>query len=166
MTSRQQSLALVIGVVAIAAMGAASIRSGEFILYNHSPSIPVGLYTRTNRVLSRGAVVTVRAIDVAPDYVRAREFTGEGDRFIKRIAAMEGDVVCAEKHAIQINSRTVAHRAVRDSAGRALPTWSGCRVLTSDEVFLLGDTPDSFDGRYFGVVETSDIEGVWSRAGF
>lgn len=34
-------------------------------------------------------------------------------------------------------------------------------TLAVDEVFLMGDTPDSFDSRYFGPVNTADIEGVW-----
>ncbi|MBK8545755.1 MAG: S26 family signal peptidase [Caulobacteraceae bacterium] len=107
--------------------------------------------------------MTVRAQDVAPDYAAARNFTDRGDRFIKRIAAIDGDSVCVEDNDIRINDRTVAHRAVQDSEGRALPHWSGCRTLAADEVFLMGDTPDSFDGRYFGPVSIDHIEGVWRK---
>jgi type IV secretory pathway protease TraF len=45
--------------------------------------------------------------------------------------------------------------------GRVLPTWRGCRVLHDGEFFVIGDTPDSFDSRYFGVVRADQIEGVW-----
>jgi Signal peptidase, peptidase S26 len=46
----------------------------------------------------------------------------------------------------------------RDSRGRALHTWNGCRVLAAGEVFLM-DWPseDSFDGRYFGPLPASTI---------
>lgn len=116
---------------------------------------------RSSDEIARGALVTVRAQDVAPDYAAARNFTDRGDRFIKRVAANYGDRVCSDGDAIRINDRTVAHRAVLDSQGRALPHWSGCRTLSAEEVFLMGDTPDSFDSRYFGPVSAADIEGVW-----
>ncbi|MBY0565718.1 MAG: S26 family signal peptidase [Hyphomonadaceae bacterium] len=45
-------------------------------------------------------------------------------------------------------------------SGVTLPTWTGCRTLR-DEVFLLGDTPDSFDGRYWGPTSVELIEGAW-----
>ena len=48
-----------------------------------------------------------------------------------------------------------------DSGRRVLPSWSGCRVLEENELFLVGDTPDSFDSRYFGIVTVDEIEGVW-----
>lgn len=151
------------GAVAIAALAWASFREGDPILYNHSPSIPVGLYLRTNGPVERGAIVTVRAADVAPDYAALRGFDDPGDRFIKRIAATQGDVVCADNDVITVNARTVAHRAAIDRSGRALPRWKGCQELSADQLLLLGDTPDSFDGSYFGLVQRSDIEGVWRR---
>jgi type IV secretory pathway protease TraF len=47
---------------------------------------------------------------------------------------------------------------VRDSAHRSLPVWQGCKRLSADQVFLLNATvPDSFDGRYFGVLSASTI---------
>jgi conjugative transfer signal peptidase TraF len=150
-----------IGAAAIALLAVASVNGRDWLLYNHTPSVPPGWYMRSADVIALGAFVTVRAQDVAPDYAAARSFADRGDRFIKRIAASYGDSVCAEGETIRINDRTVAHRAVQDNQGRALPHWSGCRTLSADEVFLMGDTPDSFDSRYFGPVSAADIEGVW-----
>ena len=64
---------------------------------------------------------------------------------------MEGDTVCAEGSTVSVNGVTVAERGQVDADGNALPSWSGCVVLDAGEVFLLGDHPGSFDGRYWGV---------------
>ena len=152
-----------IGAAAIALLGVASVNARDRLLYNHTPSVPPGWYVRSADEIALGVLVTVRAHDVAPDYAAARNFTDAGDRFIKRIAANDGDSVCVEDDAIRINGRTVAHRAAQDSQGRALPHWSGCRTVSADEVFLMGDTPDSFDSRYFGPVSAADIEGFWRK---
>lgn len=134
----------------------------DVLVYNSSNSIPRGWYVRQAGSIVRGAIVTVRATDVAPDYARLQDFTRFDDRFIKRIAAADGDIVCADGPNVTINGVRTLMRATRDRAGRALPTWSGCRTL-SGEVFLAGDTPDSFDGRYWGPVHIEKIEGVWRR---
>jgi conjugative transfer signal peptidase TraF len=152
-----------IGAAAIGLLAVASVNARDWLIYNHTPSVPTGWYVRSAGEIMPGALVTVRAQDVAPDYAAARNFTDEGDRLIKRIAANDGDRVCAEGNAIRIDDRTVAHRAVHDSQGRALPHWRGCRALSADEVFLMGDTADSFDSRYFGPVSVADIEGVWRK---
>lgn len=152
-----------IGAAAIGLLAVASVNARDWLIYNHTPSVPTGWYVRSAHEIATGALVTVRAQDVAPDYAEARNFTDAGDRLIKRIAANDGDSVCADGSAIRINDRTVAHRAVHDSQGRVLPNWGGCRTLTADEVFLMGDTPDSFDSRYFGPVSATDIEGVWRK---
>ena len=150
-----------IGAAAIALLAVASAGARDWLIYNHTPSVPTGWYVRSSGEIARGAFVTVRAQDVAPDYAAVRNFTDAGDRFIKRIAANDGDSVCADGDVIRINGRTVAHRAAQDSQGRPLPHWNGCRTLSTDEVVLMGDTPDSFDSRYFGVVREDAIEGVW-----
>jgi conjugative transfer signal peptidase TraF len=153
-------LALCAGAVALLAAG--ELRRGDVVLFNATPSVPTGFYVRSDAQVHEGAFVTVRAADVAGDYAAVRHFTDTGDRFIKRVAAREGDRVCAEGERVRVGAESLT-RATHDSAGRALPTWEGCRVLHAGEVFLLGETPDSFDSRYFGIVREDAIEGIWKR---
>ena len=135
-------------------------RAQDRILYNPSHSIPLGFYERIDGPAREGALVTVRARDVAADYACARNFCDRADRFIKRVAAMSGARVCAGLSYVSVAGVRVP-RAKQDGAGRALPQWQGCRALADDEVFLLGDTADSFDGRYWGPTPSRLIEGVW-----
>ena len=143
----------------------ASVVTFDTVLYNGTPSMPVGFYLRTTAPIDRGAVVTARAADVAPEYASLRHFTDPGDRFLKHVVGMAGDVVCAADAEVTLNGAPLAERQARDSAGRALPTWSGCITLDEAHVFLLGETPDSFDGRYWGPTPIDRIEGVWRRIG-
>lgn len=148
-------------LASLALLAAGAVNARDLVLRNPSPSVPAGYYLRTSAEVASGAFVTVRAMDVAPVYAAARDFTDPGDRFIKRVAAAEGDEVCASGAEVSINGAVVASREARDTAGRALPTWSGCRILAADELLLLGDTPDSFDGRYWGPISRRIVEGVW-----
>ena len=154
---------LIIGAVAIAALVRPSSLRSDVILYNPSDSLPKGFYVRASGTPRRGSIVTVKAVSVAPDYARLRDFDDAGDRFLKRVAAVEGDRVCAEGEAVTINDGPTIARVRQDAEGRALPFWSGCVTLGADEVFLLGDHDQSFDGRYFGITKRADIEGVWRR---
>ncbi len=142
-------------------VAAASASSLDVVLYNGTPSMPIGLYLRSSGSIERGAIVTVRAVDVAPGYAAERNFTDPSDRFLKRVVGASGDVVCGSGAQLTLNDAPVAERHERDSAGRALPTWSGCVTLDQGHVFLLGETPDSFDGRYWGPTPIDRIEGVW-----
>jgi type IV secretory pathway protease TraF len=161
--SRTGRILLVTSLLIVALIAStATISGGDLLLYNPSNSIPSGLYVRTNHPVELGRMVTVRANDVSPLYATLRNFDDPDDRFIKRVIAGRGQVVCAEGAAISIDGRIVAQRLERDDLGRALPSWTGCRTL-GDQVLLLGDTPDSFDGRYWGPTPASMIEGVWVR---
>jgi conjugative transfer signal peptidase TraF len=157
-------MALLASALAVLALGAAEARRDaprDLVLYNHSPSLPEGFYVRVHTPIARSAIVTVRAVDAAPAAAHARGFDRPDDRFLKRVAAAAGDRVCAEGDAILLNGRPVAQRQARDRAGAALPRWSGCFDLKPSQLFLLGDTPDSFDSRYFGIVDRRAVEGVW-----
>jgi type IV secretory pathway protease TraF len=154
---------LIMGAVALAALiFAMSVRS-DVILYNPSDSLPKGFYMRSGGTPGRGSIVAVQAVRVAPDYAKLREFDDAGDRFLKRVAAVAGDRVCAEGDAVTINDGPPIPRRRKDAEGRALPVWIGCATLSADDVFLLGDHDQSFDGRYFGITKRADIEGVWHR---
>lgn len=148
-------------VFACAALAFASATRLDVLLFNPSNSVPSGLYVRHDEPIARGAFVTVRALDVAPSYATARGFADPGDRVLKRVAAEAGDRVCAMGARLTINGVPAATRQSHDNAGRKLPRWSGCRSLAEEEVFLLGDTDDSFDGRYWGPTPRRHIEGVW-----
>lgn len=163
MALAHRRIAIFAGIAAIGLVAAASATSLDAVLYNGTPSMPVGLYLRASGQVERGAIVTVRAVDMAPSYAAERNFTDPGDRFLKHVVGMAGDVVCAAGAEVTLNGARVAERKPQDSAGRALPAWSGCVTLDGDHVFLLGETPDSFDGRYWGPVRRDRIEGVWRK---
>jgi conjugative transfer signal peptidase TraF len=134
------------------------------ILYNATPSMPIGLYVKRAAPVAPGAVVTVLARDVAADYAAARGFADPSDRFLKRVVAVGGDLVCARGGVVMINDAVQAQRRIRLEAPY-FPYWSECRRLAAQEVFLLGDSPDSFDGRYWGPTPRAAIEDVWSHVG-
>ena len=85
-----------LGWAALAALGlaAASLNTSDLVLYNHSASLEPGFYVRAGLEVGRGAVVTipVGAVDLA--YVEDGLVKASGDRFLKRVAAIEGDLVC------------------------------------------------------------------------
>ena len=147
--------------VMLAGIGLAVFRPHELFLYNPSESLPKGFYIRQDGAMALGTIVTIRSIDAAPEYASRRNFTDAGDRFLKRIAAVEGDTVCAEGSTIRINDIMVAERAEADPAGDPLPSWSGCVTLGGGDVLLLGDHRGSFDGRYWGISKRADLTGPW-----
>ena len=129
-------------------------------LVNQSPSVPRGLYLRQpGAAPEKGTMVALVQPPVARRYLGALGMPRE-ILLIKRVAAVGGDPVCRQGSGIRMSDRVVPVLD-RDRRGAALPGWTGCRRLGPDELFLLGDTPGSFDSRYFGPVRTRDLEGVF-----
>ncbi len=153
---------LALPLLACACVAVIGAYAKPVVIYNPSDSVPPGFYVRTDTPPRRGDFVTVDAAVVAPRYAALRGYADASDRFLKRVAAAAGQRVCADGSSILIDEVAVARRVERDREGRALPTWLGCRTLTDGELFLLGDTEDSFDGRYWGPTSVSLIEGVWN----
>lgn len=152
-------------VISLAALPLAAViaaaNAGPLVIYNPSESVPSGFYVREASPPQPGAFVTVAARAVAPDYAALRDYADPTDGFLKRVVAAAGQYLCAEGANVSVDGVFVAQRIERDAQGRTLPTWSGCRSLAADEVFLLGDTADSFDGRYRGPTPLTQIEAVW-----
>lgn len=154
-----------LGLAILAVIGAcvtlAAAPGQPLIIYNPSNSVPAGFYVRAGGAPERGDFVTVAAADVAPTYAALRDYTDPTDSFLKRIAAVGGQRVCAQGSDVTIDGALTVARAQHDDAGRLLPAWEGCRTLAAGEVFLLGDTEDSFDGCYWGPISTTLIAGAW-----
>ncbi|MCW0199892.1 S26 family signal peptidase [Sphingopyxis sp.] len=139
------------------------------LVWNASASAPVGLYAvGDGAALARGDMVIARVPIAFRMLAARRHYLPANVPLVKRVAAASGDKVCAAGARVTVNGRLAARRLDRDGAGRPMPGWSGCALLGDGEFFLLmADSPASFDGRYFGVSEASDIVGkarlLWSR---
>ncbi|ABQ66553.1 Type IV secretory pathway protease TraF-like protein [Rhizorhabdus wittichii RW1] len=139
------------------------------LVWNVSPSVPVGLYRIDSAGDPRpGDLVALRP---SPDLTRLmaeRHYVEAGALLLKPIAAGAGATVCRNGAVVTIDGVSVATARERDRLGRPLPRWSGCRLLNASELFLLAtESPDSFDGRYFGPAARSNVVGrampLWTR---
>ena len=139
------------------------------LVWNARASAPIGLYW-----VSPGTPVTKGDTVIAwtPDRVRRlaaeRRYIPMNVPLVKRVAAVEGDRICAMGAVVLVNGHEVATRRKADGQGREMPWWSGCRTLGEGEYFLLmPGVAASFDGRYFGVTERADIIGpatlLWAK---
>lgn len=131
------------------------------LLYNPSDSAPHGWYTLIPaHRLKVGQRVLANLPMPTAAFASARGYLPMSVPVLKPIAATEGHRVCTDGRAILIRNRFVAVARDTDGAGRALPQWHGCRDLQADEVFLLSShSPASFDSRYFGPLQTTQIIG-------
>jgi type IV secretory pathway protease TraF len=148
-------------IAGLAAMTLAA-RAPKLVLVNESPSLPRGLYARALRgEVVRGAIVAIPQPVVARPYLASLGFP-EQVRLLKRVGAASGDAVCASPGVLTLPGRILVVRD-HDRFGAALPVWRGCRRLATDELFLLGDTANSFDSRYFGPAPRAQVEGVFRK---
>jgi conjugative transfer signal peptidase TraF len=154
-------LPLAIASITTVAVGAILIVDpAPRVLWNRSTSVPAGLYgLHPVPNPGRGAMVAaVPPLSVAELGAR-RHYLPRGVLLVKRVAAVPGDIACAKDARVTVNGRLAAVRRRSDNLGRPLPWWSGCVELRSDSYLLLGTSPDSFDGRYFGITPRAGILG-------
>jgi conjugative transfer signal peptidase TraF len=131
---------------------------GAFV-WNFTPSVPLGLYHIDAAVWAPGDRVAVRPTGRVADILLRVGVLEHGRLLLKHVAAAGGDIVCRDGETVSVNGAVVAHAKAVDSRGIRLPGWSGCQRLEAHQVLLLGEMPESFDGRYFGPVDTIDIVG-------
>lgn len=159
--------------VAVAIIGAivlvpAALPPAPRLVWNASASAPVGLYwVSPGAPTGVGDMVVARLPRIFRRLAAERRYLPENVPLVKRVAASAGDEVCAFDRYIFVDGYFVAERRILDSEGRRLPFWLGCLRLRGDQKLLMMDAPDSFDGRYFGVTEGSDVIGkaelLWAR---
>lgn len=138
------------------------------LVWNASASAPTGLYAVSPDAFPEaGDMVVARLPAVFRRLAAERRYLPENVPLVKRVAAVAGDEVCAVDQAITVNGQAVAERRIFDGRGRRMPFWLGCIRLRGRQLFLLMDSPDSFDGRYFGVTDGDEIVGkarlLWAR---
>lgn len=135
------------------------------LVYNASPSAPVGFYWIGSGPTRRADYVAAVLPEAMAALAGHRGYLPMGMPVIKRVAGLAGDEVCRAGAEVRINAALIATAHDRDPAGRVLPVWQGCRVLADGELFLLNAHPGSFDGRYFGPLPRDLVIGRAHRLG-
>jgi conjugative transfer signal peptidase TraF len=164
---RQAMLAAVAIGVALVSTPAA-LKIAPLVVWNASASAPLGLYWVAGKsAMKRGDLVLAELPAPMRALADERGYLPLGVPLIKQVAALSGDHICTIGRAILIGGSVAARRLKRDSKGRIMPAWDGCRLLMAGEIFLLNmDVPDSFDGRYFGPTRLDQVIGrlvpVWT----
>lgn len=139
------------------------------LVWNASASAPIGLYAVSpGAALHRGDMVIAWPPAEARQLAARRHYLPSNVPLVKRVVGVAGDRICAVDRVVTLNGRSVAIRRAADAEGRILPAWRGCIRLGPGMVFLLmTETPNSFDGRYFGPTLAQDVIGkatpLWLR---
>jgi conjugative transfer signal peptidase TraF len=151
-------IAMALGVSAAALPLAVDV--SPLFIWNASASVPIGLYAvRPANQLQINDLVVVRPPEDAAAFLAEGGYLPRGVPILKHILALAGQTVCRLGSAVSVDAIAVGYTRERDSRGRALPVWQGCRVLAKDEVFLMNRAAESFDGRYFGPLPAASIVG-------
>ena len=139
------------------------------IRWNHTPSVPVGVYAAVPET------VRPRYLEFCPaepwaSLSRARAYrepaglgpacADRAEPLIKRIAAEAGDTVEFGVGGVSVNGEMLPMSAARrrDTAGREIAHYPfGTYILGDGKYWVMGDDYRSFDSRYYGPVDTSQV---------
>ena len=159
MGGRRHTVLLSVCAVAVAMLVVPVSANSARLVWNVTRSAPTGLYSIEQGSWHVGDRVAVRPTELLTDDLERRGVLPRGKLLIKRIVAGQGDTVCRDGVDVTVNGLAAAVARDVSGSGDKLPVWFGCRTLGPSDVLLLGDTADSYDGRYFGVTSADDILG-------
>jgi conjugative transfer signal peptidase TraF len=161
---------VIVSFLALSAVMFSAFQHAPRLMWNESASVPVGLYTLHPAFpLNVGDLVAERPPADLARYMAVRRYLPLGVPLLKFVAAVPDQIVCRHGAVITIDGLAVATARAGDHANRPLPVWQGCHRLNTNEIFLLNRArPDSFDGRYFGMVPRESVmakaEALWTES--
>lgn len=159
--SRRGAVVWFVLTLAGASLGLLSLQpSTPALVWNHTGSVPIGLYSFARSSPVRGDIVVIAPSGKLRATLDAYGALPTNRLLLKQLVAASGDLVCRNHASITINGVSAATAKAATADGRTLPAWSGCRQLGADDVLVLARHAGSFDGRYFGPIGADQIVGV------
>ncbi|MBB3105178.1 S26 family signal peptidase [Azomonas macrocytogenes] len=118
------------------------------------PSYTFFLIDRADKSLARGHTYAFSARHLQP-------FFEDGTQMVKILAAMPGDVVeVTADQLVKVNGHEVGKGLPHaERLGRTVASFVGKAVLTPQTYWFMGNSPQSFDSRYWGGVNDEQIIG-------
>lgn len=159
MTRRRTLVVTALAVIGIAA--ASTVETPTRLIWNATASAPVGFYTvEPAERIEVPELVAVMPPESLAGFMIERGYIGRGVPLLKRVVGVLGQRVCRTGRAITVDGIEMGDALERDSLGRELPVWQGCRVVREGELFLMNwQVRDSLDGRYFGLIPANSVIG-------
>lgn len=131
------------------------------LVWNRTPSLPLGLYwlARGHRA-SRGDLVAFAVPASVRLLVHERGYLQDGALLVKPVVALAGDRVCTDAGTLTVNGVSLGEIRTSDVAGRPLPHVDVCNAIADRQLYVAGPDPRSFDSRVFGPIRLSDLQGT------
>jgi conjugative transfer signal peptidase TraF len=169
--SKRFAIGTVLGITGLLCFGGLCYLAGVRI--NTSPSIALGLYWSCAKPAEKGDyVMFCPPRSELFDTARKRGYIGAGfcpggyGYIMKRVFAATNDAVTVTEDGVRVNGKLLPFSAVleADQGGRPLPRYrNDGYTLNEHQVLLMTDAhPFSFDSRYFGPIDRSQIKSVIS----
>jgi conjugative transfer signal peptidase TraF len=164
---RIRTSAVVAGVY-LGVLGAGYVCLEAKIRYNHSPSMPKGIWLERStegHIFAAGDIVAV----CPPLTAWQRIYLESGpcqtglEPILKPIVAVAGDTVIVSTAGVSINGTPAPDSTplTHDRWGHALAAWpAGTYTVAPGQAWLLAPMPDSLDSRYLGPVEIGYVQAL------
>ena len=164
MITQKQKAVLAIGSIGVLMVGlSAFLRPTPLLLYNPSPSEPIGFYRASSAAPDPGQLISFKVPEQGRAYAAQHLAYVLRNSILKEIAAGQGSTVCADHAVLSIDGRARAKIADHDRRGAQLPHWQGCRRLGAGQYFAFSNRiPNSYDSRYYGPVSSRQVLGVYA----
>ena len=167
--NRRAVTRLALGSVgALALLAALAYQTGMVV--NTTVSLPLGVYRAVDAPVERGAYVKFCPPQTAlfeeaarRGYIGAGFCPGGYVPLLKRVLATGGDHVTVTAEGVRINGQLLAWSAPLgvDGGGRPMPQYEQDRALADAELIVMSDVSRvSFDSRYFGPIDRSQVQAV------
>ena len=159
MTRRRTLTVTALAVIGIAA--ASAVKTPTKLIWNATASAPVGFYTvEPPDRIDVPELVAIMPPEPLAAFMVERGYIARGVPLLKRVLGLPGQRVCRAGRTITVDGIEMGEALERDSLGRDLPVWQGCRVIGDDQLFLMNwEVRDSLDGRYFGPIPADSVIG-------
>ena len=154
----------ILTVTALAVIGIAAASAVDWplrFIWNATASAPIGFYTvEPADALDVPELVVIMPPKPLAAFMVERGYIARGVPLLKRVLGLPGQRVCRTGRTITVDGIDMGEALERDSLGRDLPIWQGCRVIGDDQLFLMNwEVRDSLDGRYFGPIPAAFVIG-------
>jgi type IV secretory pathway protease TraF len=161
MTVKNNKIIIAMGTVGIALLAVKSfVNPIPLSIWNASESVSIGWYLISKRQPNIGEIAVIRPTEWVQIYASSRGYLPKDVWLLKPIYAVSPSIFCRFGRYVFVDGKHIATAKNADKMHRVLPVWKGCKALKANQYFVLGHHRGSFDSRYFGPVDRSQVVGT------